>query len=101
MAGGLAIHVFLGVEALDLARDLAIEDRRVEMRDPADARNALDHVRPDRLDVIADRCDEAHAGDGHTATVGVGCHGASIRTPGPSRIGIWWENQPLALDIMS
>ena len=72
VAGGLAVHVFLGVEALDLAGDLGVEVGGVEMRYPADSRNPFDHVRPDGLDVIADGGDEAHAGHSHTSTVGVG-----------------------------
>ena len=61
MAGGLAVHVVLGVEALDLARDLGVEVGGVEVRDLADARDALDQVRPDGLEIVADRGDEAHA----------------------------------------
>src|SRR6267143_3565862 len=59
VAGRLAVHVVLGVEALDLGRDLGVEAGRVEPGDGADARRALDHVRPHGLLVVADGGDEA------------------------------------------
>src|SRR5713101_3055913 len=37
VTGGLAVHVVLGVEALDLGRDLGVEAARVEPGDEADA----------------------------------------------------------------
>ena len=74
VAGGLAVHVFLGVETLDLSSDLGVEEGGVEARDQADARNTFDHVRPDGFEVVADRGDEAHARDGHTTPVVIGCH---------------------------
>ena len=69
MPGGLAVHVVLGVEALDLGGDLGVEAVGVETADQADPRHALDHVRPHGFLVVADRRDEAHAGDSHAATV--------------------------------
>src|SRR5205823_5995325 len=50
--GRLAVHVFLGVEALDLGRDLGVEVGRVEAGDPPDPGDPLDHVRPDGLHVV-------------------------------------------------
>ena len=103
VASRLAVHVVLGVEALDLGRDLGVEVGGVEARDPAHPRHAFDHVRPDGLHVVADRCDEAHAGDSHASPVGFRLlrHKNSIRTRG--RIGtlLRWQKGPLSLDTGS
>src|SRR5713101_7412732 len=89
VTGGLAVHVVLGVEALDLGRDLGVEAARVEPGDRADARRALDHVRPHGLLVVADGGDEAYAGDSHTPAVRmIRIHAQpSLRTSRPEDIG--------------
>jgi hypothetical protein len=69
VARGLAVHVVLRVEGLDLSRNLGVEAVRVEAGDVTHSRNAFDHVRPDGFDVVADRSDEAKARHSHTATI--------------------------------
>ena len=101
VTGGLAVHVVLGIEALDFARDLGVEEGGVEARDPADAGDAFDHVRPDGFEIISERCDKAHAGDGHTTPVVVGCHVPSIGTPGPNDSPAEWQNGGDSLDLWS
>src|SRR5690606_22273884 len=56
-----------GVEALDLAGDAGGEGRRVEMGDRTDARTAADDAVPARGQVVAERRQDADAGDGDAA----------------------------------
>ncbi len=65
--------VLLDVEALDLAGDATGQRRRVEARDRVDARPAGEDVGPRFGDRVADRRDDAEAGD-DDATATHACH---------------------------
>jgi hypothetical protein len=61
-------HVRRDVETLHFARDLAREARRIEAGDAGDAGLAGEGVVPGRLDRVADRADDAKAGDDDSTT---------------------------------
>jgi len=65
--GGLEVHPLRRVEIVHLARDLGFVGRRIPARDAMQAGPARDKVVPDRVDVLADRADDAEAGDGYAA----------------------------------
>ena len=67
-AGHLAVHVDERIEALHLGRDLHVVRGRVERRDRAAAGRAGVQVRQERLRVVADRRDRAHAGHDRPAS---------------------------------
>src|SRR5262245_41125464 len=72
---GLAVHVLLGFEVLDLRGDPRRIVAGVEVGDGPNPRDAFDEAGPDRLQVVPNRGYEAKSGDGHSATVGL-CHRA-------------------------
>jgi len=65
------LEIILRVEIADLTRDLAIERAGVERLDSPDAADAVPQVAPERIEILADRRDDAHAGDDDSA---VGIH---------------------------
>ena len=77
-------HHRVGVEALDLARDLAGHLRRIEAGDPRDAAPAVDEPVPEGRHVVADRREGAHAGDDDAA---LSVTHRAVPRPSPGRAG--------------
>jgi len=63
----LLLDPLFGVEAADLAGDLAGERRRVELGDAADAGASFEQAAPGRLVADPQRLDHADPGDDHAA----------------------------------
>src|SRR5262249_47805080 len=82
----LRVHPRATIEVLDLACRLVLVGRRVEVRDLAEARDPVDEVRPRGVDVVADRADDAEAGD-DDAAVGIGLWPAAGNPSEPWRGG--------------
>ena len=68
-----AIHVVSGLEALHLSHDLGRVRRRVELRDPDDARPSLHQSLPGLLDTETQWGNGTHAGDHHSSPIPC-CH---------------------------
>ena len=68
-ADGLRVHPLGRVEVADLAGGLRLVARDVELRDLGEAGLAADQVVPRGRDVVADRADDAQAGDDDAAVV--------------------------------
>ena len=74
-AGGLRVHPVAGREVVDLAGDLGLVRRRVEVGDGLQARDPVDEVGPGGVLVVADGADDPETGDDDAAVVVGSTHG--------------------------